>query len=184
MSRISAVILAGGEGKRAGGQDKGLLKWRGRPMVQHVIEALSPQVDEILISCNRNKDIYSNFDLPLVSDEREGFLGPLSGLASANKYCHFDLVLTVPCDCPLLPSNLAQNLYKSLQFYDIAVAHDGTNLQPMFLLAQKAVIASIESYLEEGNRSVKGWLKTKRYTTAQFTDGFLNLNELTGQTGQ
>ncbi|MDK1022969.1 MAG: molybdenum cofactor guanylyltransferase MobA [Gammaproteobacteria bacterium] len=181
MSRISAVILAGGEGKRVGSQDKGLLKWRGRPMVQHIIEALAPQVDEILISCNRNMDTYRNFDLPLVADEIEGFLGPLSGLASANKFCHFDLVLTVPCDCPLLPSNLAQNLYKSLQSADIAVAHDGTDLQPMFLLVQKSVIASIENYLAEGNRSVKGWLETRSYTTAQFTDGFLNLNELTGQ---
>ena len=51
---ISGIILAGGLGRRMGGVDKGLQVLRGKPMVQHVIERLAPQVAEILINANQN----------------------------------------------------------------------------------------------------------------------------------
>ncbi len=180
MILTSAIILAGGEGKRAGGRDKGLIPWQGKPMVEHIIQALKPQADEILISCNRNHELYSQYDLPAIKDNREGFQGPLLGLLSVYSHCKFDYVVTVPCDCPKLPDDLVSRLHQSLKNYDIAVVEDGAGIQPLFLLCRKSVIASIDTYLSEGNRSVRGWLSGHRWTTADFMDlkdGFLNLNQ-------
>ena len=79
MSRITGVVLAGGQGSRMGGVDKGLVPFRGRPLVEHVIERLRPQVDTILINANRNPEAYAAFGHPVISDEIEGFAGPLAG---------------------------------------------------------------------------------------------------------
>lgn len=180
MNPTSAIILAGGEGKRVGGRDKGLIPWHGKPMVEHIIEALEPQVQETLISCNRNKTIYAQYRLPIIEDSNDGFLGPLIGLFSAHTHCKFDYVVTVPCDCPTLPTDLVARLHESLADYDMTVVRDSVGIQPLFLLSRKPCIASIESYLADGNRSVKGWLSGHRWTTADFSeykDGFLNLNQ-------
>lgn len=180
MNPTSAIILAGGEGKRVGGRDKGLILWQGKPMVEHIIRALEPQAQEILISCNRNHEIYARYSLATIKDNRAGFQGPLSGILSVHSQCTFDYVVTVPCDCPRLPTDLVSRLHDSLGNYDVTVVEDSDGIQPMFLLCRKSLLESIDSYLSGGKRSVRGWLSGHRWTTADFTDykdGFLNLNQ-------
>ncbi len=76
---VTGLVLAGGQGSRMGGVDKGLQPFRGRPMVAHVIERLAPQVDELLINANRNSDEYARFGHRVIADEIAGFAGPLAG---------------------------------------------------------------------------------------------------------
>jgi molybdenum cofactor guanylyltransferase len=93
-----------------GGQDKGLVELAGRPMIAHVLAALGPQVDQVIINANRNLDRYAAFGWPVVADEDSGFLGPLAGLAAGMKAATTPLVLTAPCDSPLLPRDLVDRL--------------------------------------------------------------------------
>jgi len=167
-----------------GGRDKGLISWQDKTMVEHVITALRPQVADIVISCNRNLDIYEQFSLPLVVDDPGGYQGPLAGLLSAYPRCESDFILAVPCDCPRLPINLVERLHQSLGDHDISVVDDGNRLQPLFLLARKSCFSSISNYLADGNHSVRGWLSGHQWITADFSDyqgGFLNMNQLESQ---
>src|SRR3982751_6760784 len=99
-SEVTGVVLAGGQGSRMGGVDKGLQPFRGKPMVAHVIERLAPQVDELLINANRNSDDYARFGHRVIADEIAGFAGPLAGFERGLAHAHGELVLTVPCDSP------------------------------------------------------------------------------------
>ena len=56
----TAVILAGGRGRRVGGKDKGLLIWGKEPLIQHIYKRIKPQVNQVIVSCNRNFDQYKN----------------------------------------------------------------------------------------------------------------------------
>ena len=82
---ITGIVLAGGQGRRMGGVDKGLQALRGRPMIAAVLERLAPQVDEVLINANQNLEAYARFGYRVVTDEVGGFAGPLAGLASGMK---------------------------------------------------------------------------------------------------
>src|SRR5436309_15239424 len=102
MSQVSGIVLAGGQGRRMGSVDKGLQLLHGKPMVQGVIGRLTPQVDEILVNANQNVQRYAAFGHRVVSDEVSGFAGPLASLHGGLKAIMQSLLLTVPCDSPLL----------------------------------------------------------------------------------
>jgi molybdopterin-guanine dinucleotide biosynthesis protein A len=125
---ITGVILAGGEGRRLGGVDKGLQELRGRPMVQWVLERLAPQVDTVLISANRNLQRYAAFGCPVLPDRIPDFAGPLAGLHAALTQAATPLVATVPCDSPFLPADLVARLHAALMAdqAELAVARAGT----------------------------------------------------------
>src|SRR5687767_9816016 len=107
---VTGVILAGGQGSRMGGIDKGLRDFRGRPLVGHAIERLAPQVDELLINANRNPEAYARFGYPVIADEIPGFAGPLAGFERGLAHARGDLVVTAPCDSPFLPADLVERL--------------------------------------------------------------------------
>src|SRR5436190_18864368 len=105
MNDVTGVVLAGGQGSRMGGVDKGLQPFRGKPMVAHVLERLAPQVGEVLINANRNPDAYERFGHRVIADEIAGFAGPLAGFERGLAHAAGDFVVTVPCDSPLLPTD-------------------------------------------------------------------------------
>jgi len=113
---ITAVILAGGRGTRMGGVEKGLLDWRGRPLIAHLIDALAPQVDHILINANRAHERYAIFGLPIIRDspDFEG-MGPLAGMHTALSHATTERVICVPCDMPELPDHLVARLLQATQ---------------------------------------------------------------------
>src|SRR6266850_1995655 len=98
MDRVSGILLAGGQGRRMGGVDKGLQLLRGKPMAQWALERLAPQVDEVLINCNQNLESYARFGYRLVPDEITGFAGPLAGLHAGLKAASHPLVSLVRKD--------------------------------------------------------------------------------------
>ena len=176
---ICGVILAGGQGTRMALRDKGLVRLNDRSLIGHVIYRIQPQVDRIVINCNRHLEIYQEFGFTLVTDAIQDFNGPLRGILSAREPVGEDLCLVVPCDMPYLPLDLVQRLKQDLQHYEAAYVVAKGQVQPLVLLLKPRIIARIEPYLGAGGRSVKGWLKTLNAVAVSFdasTDGFDNIN--------
>lgn len=178
---ISAIILSGGLATRMNGIDKGLLPLQQKPLIAHAIARLTPQVNEIFINANRELSQYKNFCLPVLQDEQADFIGPLAGFSLGLKYCKHDYLLTVPCDSPLLPLDLAQRLMAGLLEHnaDIAVASSEGNTHPVFCLCKKSVLPSLTDYIAQGERRVSAWQKSLPYVEVDFSDcadAFVNLN--------
>ena len=180
---ITGLVLAGGLARRMGSVDKGLIELAGRPMVAHVLAALEPQVGRVLINANRSLESYVRYGHRVVTDTLGGFQGPLAGVMSALDVIESDLLLTVPCDAPLLASDLAARMFEALSDAqaDLAVAHDGSRQQPVFLLLRRQLAADLEDFLAAGGRKVDQWLARHRIAEADLShrqDSFINVNDL------
>ncbi|MDP2246502.1 MAG: molybdenum cofactor guanylyltransferase MobA [Nitrosomonadales bacterium] len=180
---ITGVILAGGLARRMGGIDKGLIQFAGKPMVAHVLDRLRPQVDEILINANREIERYKSFGYEVISDEIEGFAGPLAGLHRGMCAATHPLVMTVPCDSPFLPADLASRLKESLigNDADIAVAKTGDQAHPVFCLCRKSLKPHLESFLQSGGRKIDTWYGSLKVSEVAFDDkpeAFANINTI------
>jgi len=178
---ISAVILAGGRATRMSGVDKGLVQLQQKPLIQHVINRLTPQADEVIINANREIAQYQALGYAVLQDEITDYIGPLAGMSLGLKHAKHDYLLTVPCDSPLLPLDLAQRLMASLLINntDIAVATSNGDAHPVFSLCKKTVLKSLEDYLANGDRKVSAWQKSQNYIEVDFSDcidAFINLN--------
>ncbi|KPV40317.1 hypothetical protein AN478_09520 [Thiohalorhabdus denitrificans] len=178
---VTGVILAGGGGRRMGGRDKGLEPLAGRPIVEYAIERLRPQVDRLIINANRNRETYAAYGFPVVADEMAGYPGPLAGMAAALRTAETDLILTVPCDCPRLPLDLATRLLVARRALhgELATVETGEGLQPVFALLHRALLDSLLGYLEDGGRGVARWFNRHLTALADFsgqTEAFLNIN--------
>lgn len=179
--QVSGVILAGGKATRMGGEDKGLVPVNERPMIDWVIDALRPQVAEVLINANRNHDAYREFGCPVIADADREFRGPLAGFASGLQAAGTPYVVFAPCDSPLLRRDLVTRLYAALSAAHrrIAVAHDGDRLQPVFALLDRGLADDLEQYLADGGRKIDQWYARHGYATADFSDAagsFSNIN--------
>jgi molybdopterin-guanine dinucleotide biosynthesis protein A len=181
LENTCAVVLAGGRARRMGGCDKGLVTLHGHSLAAHVIDALKPQAAEILVSANRNIEAYARLGPTVVPDLRQGFLGPLAGLHSALAHTDKPYVLAAPCDCPRPPSDLGARLRAALARNpdDVAVAHDGERLQPLFCLLSRALLPSLERALDQRRLGVQAWLLTQAHVAVDFSDqpqAFDNIN--------
>ena len=164
-----------------GGRDKGLLPLNGKPMIEHVLHRLVPQVDDLMINANRNQAQYAQFGYPVISDDIDNFQGPLAGMAAAFRHSTGDYLLTVPCDSPLLPAQLVKRLYQQLQHNHahIACAHDGKRLQQVFALIHRSLLPDLLDYLHSGERRIDRWYQQHNFTRVDFSDtpeAFTNIN--------
>lgn len=179
---ITGLVLAGGLARRMAGEDKGLMELAGRPMIEHVLDAIAPQVGRVLVSANRNLDRYARYGHRVLPDSRGGHLGPLAGVLSGLEALETEFLLTVPCDSPCITPDLAWRLHAALvvQPADVAVASDGQRLQPAFLLVRRGLAADLGEYLDAGGRRVDGWLARHRAAEADMSDCpecFANVND-------
>lgn len=179
---ITGLILAGGAGRRMGGVDKGLIEYRGRPLVEHVIERLAPQVSGLIISANRHLEQYRRYGFAVVDDGVADFPGPLAGLAAGLAACATDWLLCVPCDCPDLPDDLAVRLAAAVDNSGgnatMAVATIAAGLQPTFQLCQRRLLPALQATLAADRRRVRAWCETQAAIPVHFddADAFRNLN--------
>ena len=181
MIEVTGLVLAGGQGSRMGGVDKGLAPFRGRPMVAHAIERLAPQVDEVLVNANRNPEAYARFGHRVIADEIPGFAGPLAGFERGLAHARGELVATVPCDSPFLPADLVSRLRAALEAKgaDLAVAKTGEQAHPVFCLMRRGVHASLASFLSSGQRKIDKWYSALAVVEVAFDDeagAFANIN--------
>ncbi len=183
IASIKAIIIAGGASRRMGGGHKGSKTLLGKPMIEYVIERLQSQQLDIAINTNSDQSSFEKYGLPLFEDQLEGRLGPLAGLYSAFTLFDHEYILTVPCDTPLLPSNLLARMSAALinENADICTVSDGEHLHPVVLLAHRRVMKSLADYLKMGERKVQRWLIQQNHAIADFSDqadAFTNINTI------
>ena len=168
---IAAVILAGGRATRMNGADKGLVEYQQRPLIEWVLQAISPQVSEVLISANRNIDVYAQYGCRVVQDTMPDFPGPLAGVLAAMEMVTTPWLLVTPCDSPHLPANFAQNLLEAAQAAGapIAVAADPQRDHYTTMLVQNRLADSLRDYLQSGQRAVHAWQQTFNPAREMFT---------------
>lgn len=168
---LSLGILAGGEGQRVGGEDKGLLLFNQKPLIEHVLQAAPTELfSSVTISANRNLQRYQQYG-QVVSDAPE-HQGPLAGLAALLGACETEWLLTLPCDCPRLPPDfgekLARFLLAVLPEQQGAVMNDGERDQNAVLLLRRNALPSLLQYLKQGDKAVHRFLKPLTLTPIIF----------------
>jgi molybdopterin-guanine dinucleotide biosynthesis protein A len=164
-----------------GGQDKGLVPFAGRPLVEWVLASLAPQVRRLLINANRNQETDASLGHPVIEDRIAGFQGPLAGFASAMAAVSTPWMATVPYDGPFLAPDLVGRLCAAREREDaeVAVASDGVRMQPVYALLPVAVAPNLEAFLAEGERKTDLWYARQRVALADLSDrpeGFADIN--------
>jgi molybdopterin-guanine dinucleotide biosynthesis protein A len=165
-----------------GGVDKGLMEFRGRPLVAYALDALGTVAGRVLVSANRNQEAYGRYGHPVLPDQGGDFEGPLAGLLAAMRAADTPYVLTAPCDAPLISGPLLARLPAALAEAgaELCAAHDGVRLHPVFLLAERRLADDLAAYLASGQRKMETWLRLHRLALADFADcpeALANLNQ-------
>jgi len=161
--KITGLILAGGRGSRMGGVDKGLQNFNGIPLALHALMRLGPQVETVMVNANRNLSAYESFGASVWPDASADFAGPLSGFLVGLERAETPYLLTVPCDTPRLPLDLAERLATALVRADADIAMaaapevkpDGSTevrAQPVFCLLKIELSESLVAFTHGGGR--------------------------------
>lgn len=167
-SDITALVLSGGRGTRMGGVDKGLQNFRGLPLALHAAQRVRPQVAAVALNANRNLPTYAAWGLPVWPDADGSFPGPLAGFAAGLAHCPTPWLLTLPCDTPLFPADLAARLAQAAHQAGapmaMAAAPEGDGNGPprlrthaVFSLISVALLSDLQDFLQSGGRRVQQW---------------------------
>lgn len=182
IAPITAVVLAGGQGSRLGGQDKGLVLIKGKHLAQYVLEKLRQQgVERIIVSANRNGQEYQTLFAEVVTDRTRNFSGPLAGIAAAMERVGRGYLIAVPCDSPFFPDDYVERLVQAFerqpQLSCVAARAQG-KCQPVFCMVRCDLAASLESFLKRGESKVRLWLEENKVQWIDFPsiDDFMNIN--------
>jgi molybdopterin-guanine dinucleotide biosynthesis protein A len=185
LAEITGLILAGGRAQRMGGIDKGLVSFMGKPLIEHAIARLSPQVTTILINANRNHDRYAQYGHAVIADHHPDFAGPLAGFAVGLENCKTEYLLSVPRDSPVFPLDLSERLLETMittqsdLVYASSVDASGVSwTQPVFCLMRRSVQPSLQKFLDQGGRKIDRWFEALPSSTVVFADeaAFANTN--------
>ena len=196
-SDITGLILAGGRGSRMGGVDKGLQTFNGMPLALHTLTRLQMGgcVGHIMINANRNLAAYESFGVDVWPDGLADYAGPLAGFLTGLERCETPYLLTVPCDTPLLPLDLASRLASALEAQDAEIAmaaapeagRDGQvqlRTQPVFCLLRIELLESLVRFTQNGGRKIDAWTALHKTAivafdqTADDLQAFFNANTL------
>jgi molybdopterin-guanine dinucleotide biosynthesis protein A len=180
-SDVTGIVLAGGQGRRMGGVDKGLVELDGMPLVAHVIARLAPQVATLVVNANRNATRYAAFGYPVVPDALDGYAGPLAGLHAGMTAAATPFVVTAPCDSPYLPTDLVARLAAAAAAdrADLAVAKTLSQPHPVFALVRRELLPHLDAFLAGGGRKIDAWYSTLAVVEVGFDDeaeAFRNFN--------
>ena len=181
---ITGLILAGGRGSRMGGVDKGLQNHQGIALALHALLRLGPQVGAMMINANRNLGAYESFGVPVWPDPVGEFAGPLAGFLAGLEHCETALLLTVPCDTPNFPADLAARLAAALDAdradlaYAVTLEDGREQRQPVFCLMRTALLESLVAFLHGGGHKIDAWFAPHRAVGVRFDDAsaFFNAN--------
>ncbi|MGJ7578624.1 molybdenum cofactor guanylyltransferase MobA [Variovorax sp. RHLX14] len=193
---VTGLVLAGGRATRMGGVDKGLQLFEGTALALHSLRRLRPQVSGVAVNANRNLAVYEAFDVPVWPDGLVDYPGPLAGFLSGLAHCRTPWLLTVPCDTPRFPQDLAERMVQALADSgdaEIAVAaapeadRQGAialRTQPVFCLLPAALLGSLSLFTAQGGRKIDAWTAQHRCVVVPFdrpgdaTEAFANANTL------
>lgn len=155
-STCSVLLLSGGRGQRMGGRDKGLLDWRGRPLIAWLHELSRPLSDDLIISCNRNIEHYAAYADQLVTDQDQDFQGPLAGIRAGMAVARHEQMLVLPCDAPLVDHALIESLLAHAGSRPVVI-RQGDYWQPLFCLLPTHLRDDLEHAWQSGERSPQRW---------------------------
>ena len=206
IQNITGLVLAGGRATRMGGVDKGLQAFHGQPLAQHALARLQPQVGALMLNANRNLAEYealgAAYGAPVWPDGLTDYAGPLAGFLVGLEHCQTPWLLTVPCDTPLFPPDLAARLAQaaarngsssSSSSSNIAIAaapetddqgHTRVRPQPVFSLIHVSLLASLQRFTADGGRKIQAWALAQRCSVVAFDQpgddarAFFNTNTL------
>ncbi|CRM16185.1 molybdenum cofactor guanylyltransferase MobA [Pseudomonas sp. 35 E 8] len=151
----SILMLSGGRGQRMGGQDKGLLDWRGQPLIAHLQSLVRPLTDDLIISCNRNPQQYAVYADQLVNDDSPDFPGPLAGIRAGLAAARHAHLLILPCDVPHIDARLLADLRQTAQrnpLLPVMVRH-GEFWEPLICIIPTHLQTEVELAWRAGERS-------------------------------
>lgn len=192
---LSGLILAGGEGRRMAGRDKGLISLVQKPLVEYAIECIAPLVDDLTISCNRNRELYQGYQLDCIFDNKmdkqadknsESSQGPMAGLVAGLQHAKHDWLLVMPCDTPLMTTAIMAQLSTQLSTYlksnessdsvqAIIFSHQG--LQPLHGLYHRSMLPIFEQCLAENKNALQRLLRSMdTIKIVDASDAELNFN--------
>jgi len=169
---LSGLILAGGEGRRMAGRDKGLISLLQKPLVEYAIDCMTPLVDDLSISCNRNRELYKGYQLACLSDKQTGqetsigsYQGPMAGLAAGLRHAKHEWLLVMPCDTPLMTTSIMSQLLNCIkvtgpseEMQAIIFSHQG--LQPLHGLYHRSMLPIFEQCLAENKNALQRLLRS------------------------
>jgi molybdopterin-guanine dinucleotide biosynthesis protein A len=187
-ARPVAVVLAGGLAKRMGGGDKGLLRLWRRPMLEHVLDAIRPQVRAMALSANGDSRRFQQWGLPVLADPVPDNPGPLAGILAGMRWARAvhpgaSLLLSVPTDTPLLPRDLVARLLqvRAQSGAAIVFAASAGRRHPVVALWPVALAEALAEALAGGVRGVEQFAAPHGVAAAEFpveqADPFLNIND-------
>lgn len=182
------VLLAGGRARRMGGGDKCLRLLAGRPLLDHVIGRIAPQVDRLVLNANGDPARFDPFGLPVAPDVVGGFAGPLAGVLTGMTWaarCAPDAtwILTAATDAPFLPRDLNARLHEAVAdaAADMACAASGGRHHPVIGLWPVRLREQLRQAMQQEDvRKVDVWTARYRLAVAEFDTGppdpFFNAN--------
>jgi molybdenum cofactor guanylyltransferase len=181
--RVTGVIQAGGKSTRMGGRPKALIELGGRRIVERVVAALAPAVDDVLIVTN-TPELYAFLGLPTVADVYPDH-GSLGGIYSGLKAVAGEVAFTVACDMPFLHPEVVRLVVARAAEGDVVVPRVGRQLETMHAAYGKACLPHIEERLRAGELKIVGFFDRVRVVeideadVARFRDptvAFMNVN--------
>ncbi|MEG5263513.1 molybdenum cofactor guanylyltransferase MobA [Pseudomonas sp. JDS28PS106] len=177
----SILLLAGGQGQRMGGRDKGLVEWNGEPLIAHLHRVTRPLTDDLIVSCNRNQETYARYADQLVQDTDTDFAGPLAGIRTALPKARHDWLLILPCDVPLIDKALLLELRQmAFEHPDRPImVREGDHWQPLICILPTAHARVLEAAWQSGERSPGRAMQTLTPIALQLQEGdprLANLN--------
>lgn len=181
QQQVSLLIIAGGRGTRMSGEDKGLMDWRGKPIIEILLADFKGFVHSVVINANRNLQQYKTYGFNVVEDQVAGFVGPLAGVHAGLSAIDTAYTFVTPCDSPNMSHAVLERMTKQLgeSDADLAVASLNGHLEPVVLLLKTSLSTSIYNFLNSGNRRVGQWVREQNHITVDFSDAesiFTNIN--------
>lgn len=180
MSHLAVVILAGGEGRRIGG-DKPLLMLAGERLIDRALRQARTWSDIIAVTARHPAQIEPLNATVIIDDQH--IAGPLAGLVSALRFgakAGRAFVLTTGADMPFLPRDLPGHLLSSIGDAGCAIPSSGGHIHPVCGLWRTSAVDQLPSYLDGGRRSLKGFATLVGFREVTWphstVDPFFNIN--------
>lgn len=151
-----AVILAGGRSARMG-RDKAFVELAGKPLIEHALDRLTPQVERVIVNSNANPALFARYDVPVVADAAPGVAGPLAGIYTVLARWPYADIVTVAIDLPFIPRDLVANLRGRDRDTCRYAQHNEQHALAIWWAPHSHL--ALHDYLTTGRRDLRGWLQ-------------------------
>jgi len=139
----SAMILVGGEARRANGQEKYFFRYQGKTFIERLVDTLRGIVDEIILVA-RDPEQCRRFDhlegVRCITDIRQG-IGPIGGLHAGTLAAQGDLIFVSACDMPCIDAGVVSYLFSAIGEHQAAIPSWNTDLlEPLMAVYRREAI--------------------------------------------